>query len=322
MESEPEDGEHSVAITLHAVDPDRLDIDALSAGVRAAVLAAGDPELRIVVSGAFEEYVRDKDDLRGELPPYVQARVRGEAIGRVLKLADGSRELLVDASVVDVDREHAQDPARVFMHEALHLVIDDRGESTCYRRARLGYELGTAAGAFAGMAGQIGEEFRVERALREAGHPLERSYREQLGAMARDFAATLADPFWDYQARPTGETLNELLGPAIHGFEDLTPVVAYLVGDDVGAGDRRPPEPEGQGAGEWFAIGYELLYEPLSVLPSATTPSSIENLDALLDPVAEALKSWFAAIGFRWTGGPTEHRLLLDESLQASLADA
>lgn len=317
MENEAEEDERSIAVSLHAVDPERLDIEALSRAVAAAVVTTGDVGLRVVVSGAFEEYVRENDAPSGGV--YVQARVRGEAAGYVVTLADGSRELLVDASVVAVDRDTAdQDPVRVFTHEALHLVIDDRGESTHYRRARLGYQAGTADGAFAGIAGRIGEEYRVERALREAGHPLEPVYREQLDAMAADYAATLVRPLSDYQAWPTPDRLEGLLTVAAPGFEDLTPIVAYLIGDDVGAGERRPPA-AGDGPGRWFAIGYDLLYEPLSALPSATTACTIEELDALLDPVAEALREWFAAIGFRWTGGPINHHLELSRDLERIL---
>lgn len=317
MANQSEGEECSVAVSLHAADPDRIDMEVLARAVAAAIVATGDLGLRVVVSGAFEEYVRENDAPTGGA--YVQAKVRGQAAGYIVTTADGSRELLIDASVVAVDRDAEQDPVRVFMHEALHLVIDDRGESTHYRRARLGYRAGTADGAFAGIAGRIGEEYRVERALREAGHPLEPVYREQLDALAADYAATLVGPLSDHQAWPTPDRVEALLTAAAPGFEDLTPIVAYLIGDDVGSGERRPPA-VGEGTGGWFAIGYDLLYGPLSALPSATTPCTVEELDALLDPVAEAVREWFAAIGFRWTGGPINHRLQVSEDLAAALS--
>jgi hypothetical protein len=98
------------------------------------------------------------------------------------------------------DRDDLEVPERRFIHEALHLALGRRGESTCGRRARLGHELGTAAGAFAGLAGQAGEEFRVERALREMGYPLPSMYRAELLPMATDYAHSLDDPFWEYQS--------------------------------------------------------------------------------------------------------------------------
>lgn len=312
--------EGSIAVSLHAIDPDRLDVDALAAGVAAAVNVTKDPELRIVVSGAFEEYVRERDHVLAELPPYKQMRVRGQAVGKILTLVDGSRTMLVDASVLDVDRAQDEDPVRTFMHEALHLVIDRRGESTCGRRARLGYEPGTAVGAFAGVAGHIGEEYRVERALREAGRPLDGSYRAQLGAVADDYAATLTGPLRNFEAKRSEDAMSELLDVAARGFEDLTPVVAYLIGDDVGAGVRQPPPTDGDGPAQWFGVGYGRLYEPLAALPSATTPCTIEDLDEMLEPVTHALQDWFAAIGFRWTGGPVRHRLNVAEHLRRRLS--
>jgi hypothetical protein len=307
MKGEPEQL-RSISIAVHEADPARIDRDALTDGVTAAFLAVGDPNLRIVVSGAFEDYVRRHDAALPGLSPYVQERVRGQAVGKIVRLKDGSQELLVDASVLDRDRSGDHDPVRLFMHEALHLVISRRDESTCGRRARLGHELGTSSGAFAGMAGRVGEEYRVERALREAEHPLEAPYREQLGAMANDYAETLRVPFWTYQDVPGSGTLQRLMEVAVKGFEDLTPIVAYLVGDDVGAGVRSPPQAAVGSPDSWFRHGYELLYEPLAALPSATTPCTIVRLDALLMGVERALEEWFWAVGFRWSGGPNEYR--------------
>ena len=33
----------------------------------------------------------------------------------------------------------------------------------------------------------------------------------------------------------------------------------------------------------------------------------------MLDPVERGLKQWFASIGFRWTGGPQRHSVLLTD---------
>jgi hypothetical protein len=324
MEKEQDTSGGSVSVEVHNFDPDRLDHDALTAGVRAAIETTQDVGLRIVVSGTFENYVREYEARLPELAPYVQARVRGQAAGKIMQHSDGSTVLLVDASVVAQDRSEEGFPERVFMHEALHLVVGRRGESTYGRRARLGHELGTVTGAFAGMAGQVGEEYRIERALREAGNPLEDSYRSQLGAMARDYASSLKGPFWAYQDDSGAEQpLQDLCEAAVRGFEDLTPIVAYLIGDDAGAGIRRPPPATGGDPAQWFRDGYEGLYDPLAALPSAATPCPLEQLDLLLDPVADALRSWFSAVGFRWSGGPDDYRFeLLDpERLAAQLGD-
>jgi hypothetical protein len=299
-----------LAITLHAIDPDGLDVEALSRAAAAAVTTVGDADLRIVVSGDFETYVRENDQTTDGLPPYVQVRLRGHAAGKIVTRSDGTVELLVDASVVARDRDE-EFPERTFIHEALHLVLHRRGESTCGRRARLGYELGSADGAFAGLAGQAGEEFRVERALRAKGYPLPSIYRAELLSMAADYARSLGDPFWEYQSTQGPEALERLLEAAITGFDHLIPVIAYLVGDDVGAGVNDPPPSASEGPTRWIRDGYLALYEPLSQLPSAETPCSLSDLDTMLDPVEDGLKLWFASIGFRWTGGPQHHSLLL-----------
>lgn len=302
----------SLSITLHAIDPDGLDIEALSRAAVAAVTTAGDAQLRIVVSGDFETYVRENDQRTDGLPPYVQARLRGHAAGKIVTRSDGTVELLVDASVVGRDRDDVELPERTFVHEALHLVLQRRGESTCGRRARMGHELGAADGAFAGLAGQAGEEFRVERALREMGYPLPSTYRGELLPMAIDYARSLDDPFWEYRSTQESEALEPLLDAAITGFDHLIPIIAYLVGDDVGAGVHDPPA-SGEGPKRWIRDGYVALYKPLSHLPSAETPCLLSDLDTMLDPVERALKLWFANIGFRWTGGPQRHSLLLTD---------
>lgn len=303
----------SLDITLHAIDPERLDIEALSCAAAAAVTALGDVDLHIVVSGEFETYVRENDQTTDGVPPYVQDRLRGHAAGKIVVRNDGTVELLVDASVVESDRDELEVPERTFIHEALHLVLRHRGESTCGRRARMGHELGTADGAFAGLAGQAGEEFRVERALREMGHPLPSVYRDELLPMALDYARSLDDPFWEYQSTPTPEALESLLDAAVTGFDHLIPIIAYLVGDDVGAGIKDPPPSDSEGPTRWISDGYLALYEPLSQLPSAGTPCLLDGLDSLLDPVELGLKHWFASIGFRWTGGPQRHSLFLTD---------
>jgi hypothetical protein len=172
--------------------------------------------------------------------------------------------------------------------------------------------MGTAAGAFAGLAGQAGEEFRVERALRELGRPLSEIYRQELGPMAIDYARSLREPFDAHQSSWDPVDLGPLLDAAITGFDHLIPVMAYLLGDDVGAGLRNPP-PAALGPARWIYEGYQALYEPLSQLPSANTACSIQDLDDLLEPVESALKRWFAHIGFRWTDSPDGYHLhLLD----------
>jgi len=308
---ESEASSTSLDITLHAIDKDSLDIEALARAAAAAVSSFGNGDLRIVVSGDFETYVRENDQMTDGLPPYVQARLRGQAAGKIVTRNDGTVELLVDASVVARDRDEIEVPERTFIHEALHLVLRRRDESTTGRRARLGHELGSADGAFAGLAGQAGEEFRVERALREMGHPLSSVYREELLPLATDYARSLDDPFWDYQTTQEPEALERLLDAAVTGFDHLIPILTYLIGDDVGAGVNDPPPSATDGPSRWVRDGYLILYEPLSQLPSAATPCPLSNLDAMLHPVEEGLKDWFASIGFRWTGGPQSYHLQL-----------
>lgn len=310
---ESEASSTSLSITLHAIDPDCLDIEALSRAAAAAVTNVGDADLRIVVSGDFETYVRQNDQTTDGLPPYVQERLRGHAAGKIVTRKDGTVELLVDASVVGHDRDDLEVPERTFIHEALHLVLCRRGESTCGRRARLGHELGSADGAFAGLAGQAGEEFRVERALREMGYPLQSMYRAELLPMATDYARSLDDPFWEYQSTQEPEALERLLDAAVTGFDHLVPIIAYLVGDDVGAGANDPPPSDSDGPTRWIRDGYLALYEPLSQIPSAGTPCLLTELDTMLDLVERGLKHWFASIGFCWTGGPQRYSLLLTD---------
>jgi hypothetical protein len=313
--SDPESEASSthLSITLHAIDADGLDIEALSRAAAAAVTTVGDTHLRIVVTGDFEAYVRQNDRATDGLPPYVQARLRGHAAGKLVTRNDGTVELLVDASVVGRDRDDLEAPERTFVHEALHLVLYRRDESTCARRARMGHELGTADGAFAGLAGQAGEEFRVERALREMGYPLQSAYRTELLPMAGDYASSLDEPFWEYQSTQEPAALERLLDAAVTGFDHLIPIIAYLVGDDVGAGVNNPPASTSDGPTRWIRDGYLALYEPLSHLPSARTPCLLSDLDTMLDPVEQELKHWFASIGFRWTGGPQRYSLLLTD---------
>jgi len=120
---ESEASSTSLDITLHAIDKDSLDIEALARAAAAAVSSFGNGDLRIVVSGDFETYVRENDQMTDGLPPYVQARLRGQAAGKIVTRNDGTVELLVDASVVARDRDEIEVPERTFIHEALHLVL-------------------------------------------------------------------------------------------------------------------------------------------------------------------------------------------------------
>ncbi len=194
-----------ITVTLRDLDPERLDVDALGEAVEAAAAIAPDVDLRVVVSGDFENYVRERDSW-APVQEYVQDRLVGYAIGKIVECADGSAELLVDASVVDVDRDEYDSPTRTFVHEVLHLLIGRRGETLNGRRARLGYQRGSAIGSFAGMAGIAGEEFRVERALSDLGYPLPDHYRTELGVFVDAYVDSLRRPFLEWEA--TGEVIR------------------------------------------------------------------------------------------------------------------
>ena len=283
------------AITLRDFDPDALDIQALARGIAEAARHVPDMDrVAVVVCGNFEGYVRSTE--KGEMAEhYRQERLVGGARAKVIDRGDGYCELLVDAAVVDRDRDPEVDPTGVFVHEALHIAAGQRGETLTGRRARLGYRLGSADGMVAGLAGMAAEEFRVVRALAELGRPLDAAYSDELVTVVDAYRGSLRAPLehWDR----TGD-VEDLAEAVLRGFEYVMTIVAYLVADDVASDGARRPDLERLGSSRWLGRSYAALRAALAPLPSALQSTPREELDELCDAVEDALVDWLTEIGF------------------------
>jgi hypothetical protein len=283
------------ALKIDSLMRDELDVEALSSGVAEATrwLPAG-ADVTFIVTHNFEETVRGGISDPELAAQYRQDRVRGGAIAYVLETDGGPTEVVIDASVVALPDVDAAAVRRLFAHESLHVAIRHREEDMTGRRARLGLERGSVRGSFAGLAGMAIEEFRVERALAQAGLPLERSYYDGLPAFVEAVRASMEA---GGDAADAEGDATPFLNAMLEGFEQLMTVVAYLLGDDIGSDGARSPDLSTLPAPGWLETSYDALRNAFLDVPGAAVPILRRDLDVFADAIDDELRAWLSEIG-------------------------
>jgi hypothetical protein len=279
------------------VDPTSFDVEAFAAGVEELARRVPEPDaIRVIVTENFESTVRERTDDPALASSYQQERVYGFVAAKVVGRADGSTELVVDASGFrQGDQSDAVAARRLFAHEGLHIALAARDEATHGLRARRGLERGSAAGMFTGIAGGVCEEYRVERALCDEGFWPVQAYRTDLPDAVRAYRDSVLDGL---TLRYPGESIERCASAVLQGFEHMATLAAYLAAEQLASNGARPLSLPGGTLERYFASSFDDVCATLAEIPSAETVIPRETLDLHADRVRDACDQWFERMGF------------------------
>src|SRR5262249_46499171 len=128
-----------------------------------------------------------------EAEEYHTDRVFGVAAARTLQLPDGTTDVVVSAPLVHSDVAAEIGLLRLVCHEAYHVAIHQRAEPLGSIRVRYGIPGYSHGGYFSAVAGMVADEYRVEKALCDAGSLPDDGYRSSLAQTLETFRAELID---------------------------------------------------------------------------------------------------------------------------------
>jgi hypothetical protein len=143
------------------------------------------------------------------------------------------------------------------------------------------------------MAGIAAEEFRVEMAVTEMGTG--RAVARQ-GALADTLQAFRDEVVDGMRIRHPGETIERCCQTVLTAFHRATLYLAYMAAEEVSGSTALCEE------SEWWPwlVGdhYGRYRDLLSVVPSASKPTLLSDLDRAALAIREHLEVWLGDIGF------------------------
>jgi hypothetical protein len=252
----------------------------------------------VIVAADFEGAVRERVADRDYAARYTQERLFGQSAAKVITQEDGSIDLIVDAALVHGEAPKDVGLERLFSHEAYHVLMTRAGESLNDIRLRRGLSLRSTEGHFVGIAGVMSEEFRVERALCEAGLWPDPLYRSELLKTLDAFATTVVD---GVTLRYPDEPIERTFSTVFNAFSTLATLGAYLAAEEIASKGSRRPDVTAPRWQRYVGEAWPTVLAALRPIPSAAARCKTAELDLLVDPVGRACEQWLKLVGFSLT---------------------
>jgi hypothetical protein len=281
---------------------DDFDVESLSAAAaRLAELTGNHDHIRIRVTTEFVAGVRGAiaDDPE-YAAAYEQDREFAFAVAKTITQADKSIDLIVDAGIFSREADPAE-ALRTFEHEALHIVLGQRGETMSDLRSRRGQTRESAAGTHSAICGVACEEYRVERALWNL-HPAarEHSHLAQFETLLRRFDDSVREASIKYQRDLDVEAIARAVMEAFHALCTSTAYVAAELDSDPTRGASIDPELDARLLG----APWRRAVAEFQTLPPADVEATRKDLEEIADGVSTALVEWLDHIGFSLSDEP------------------
>jgi hypothetical protein len=279
--------------------PEDFDAHALGQALaRMTAIVAQTTRIRLNVTSSFDRSVRRA--LVGgptRAAPYTQEREFGVALAKTITQADGSIDVIVDATLFSRWAE-AGDAERTFEHEGLHIALEERGESMADLRHHRGPAAGGAAEIFASMASVSAEEYRVERVLwRASGDVRADSHLAHFGTIAWRIEETIRAASTAYQH----DLDRAVIGTAVSdAFLALATSTAYVAAEIDATGGQRDVDVAVDVYDRLLGEKWRAVIGELRRLPAGDVPTTVQRLDLQAHGVAARLEDWLAHIGFTW----------------------
>ncbi len=279
--------------------PEDFDAHALGQALaRMTAVVAQTTRIRLNVTSSFDDSVRRAlVDHRAGRAPYTQERAFGLARAKTITQADGSIDVIVDATLFS-RRARAGDAERTFEHEGLHIALEERGESMAALRHHRGPAAGGAAEIFASMASVSAEEYRVERVLwRASGHVRADSHLAHFGTIARRIEEAIRAAATAYQRHLDRAVIGTAVSDA---FLALATSTAYVAAEIDATGGERDVDVDVAVYDRLLGQDWRAVIGELRRLPAGDVPTTVQRLDLQAHSVAARLEDWLAHIGFTW----------------------
>ena len=279
--------------------PQDFDARALGQAVaRMTAVVAETTLIRLNVTSSFDRSVRRAlvdDPARAAY--YTQERGFGFALAKTITQADGSIDVIVDATLFS-RLAQAGDAVRTFEHEGLHIALEQRGESMVALRHHRGPAARGASEIFASMASVSAEEYRVERVLwRACGDARADSHLAHFGAIAWRIEETIRAASTAHERNPD----RALIGTAVSdAFLALATSTAYVAAEIDATGGRRDVAVDVDVYDRLLGEQWRAVIGELRRLPPGDVPTTVQRLDLHAHGVAARLADWLAHIGFTW----------------------
>jgi hypothetical protein len=228
---------------------------------------------------------------------YHAKRGPGMAVAKTIPVGDRIAIIVPVVWFIDPRGEAMESRRRMLSHEALHTALRLRDEQSHDARRRLG--VSAAHGTYVACAGVVGEEYRVEAALR-AEPPFETNYPRIL----EDSLVFARESFVDavtlrYPNEPIDRTYDTVMGTV----QNLAIQLAYFAAarsDEAGVVPGELDDEVGRIQHWDRLIGpwWQAIAEALSVFPDASQLCGRQVLDEAVLGLAAVVEQWLRYVGF------------------------
>jgi hypothetical protein len=254
----------------------------------------GDGVVKLVVAGDLEAAIRRRLTA-AEAANYMVSRISGAVGAKTIALPDAGCAIVVNAKylIPGIAEKAGLDVPRVFEHEGWHAALIGREEDS-----RTGFahaDLDGSRGHYLGQAIVLVEEFRVERALAERGIRTESSSGASIPEVLVEFGHSLREA----DSLLCEDDVLSAFQIVFGSFNALTTALTYLAADETVFHDSFWMDPELPGWSKFVGRYWEELVRELGHVPSAATAVTAARLDAYAEKIADLLKVWLEAIGYR-----------------------
>jgi len=227
-----------------------------------------------------------------EAASYSARRQAVEAVARVVHR--GPHTSVVVATPILLGLEGANiDSTWIIAHEARHVAIHQYGESTSDGTGRLRMSVDY----FTAVAGNVIEEYRVERALCDRGQLLTASYNARLAGVVERLT-----PVFDSVASVPESKGIPLVTSA---FYQLATYLSYVIADVLASRGAHVPDAMGQpGWDRLVGSAWDMLTGSLAVVPSADVRWDRADADEAMRRLVAPHRDWLNRIGLQLHDGP------------------
>lgn len=268
--------------------PDVLDRDAAVSSIAAfyEVLGATD-DIGLTITSDFE------NEVKAHLEPawaavFIQDRgPYGRCMAKTILKGDGRQVVIVDVHLFVTG---APNPEPTFRHEALHALMNRRGESLNHSRDTIADHNGVHPDVIA-LAGIAAEEYRVERAVRPPQDDLWLSFESLCVAGHNAIQEAAVAYFYDHDVRAIWDTVMRAFSPMT---VQAANVAAWIDAGGLQIPRLHNPELHKRMLGEPWSN----LISSFRKLPSAEVEAARNDLDRLVIEIAHRFDEWLAQIGF------------------------
>lgn len=156
-------------------------------------------------------------------------------------------------------------------------------------------------GYFLGVAGILTEEFRVERALGEAGLWSPVDYRDSVSGTLEAFGKELSDAV---ESRSAEDPIESTAVAVLSAFSTLTTLGAYLAAETIASDGERAPDTTLPLWWRYVGDAWPTLPDALRPISSAAQRQPQAGLEDLVESVAAACEKWLEIAGFTLTDLP------------------